>query len=371
MTARYIMIGGFLGAGKTTAMSAFGHWLKKHNLSCGLITNDQAAGLVDSYLLRQDGFAVEEIAGGCFCCRFESLKLASENLTEAIAPDVFLAEPVGSCTDLIATVSIPLQRLYGDRFAVAPLSVMIDPKRLQKRLGLISGRPFSEKVRYIFDKQIEEADILVLNKIDLFEVNEIESLKYEIQKRWPTKTLFCVSVREDIGLENWFEMLLDQVWAPSPTMSLDYELYARGEAALGWVNVLIHLNFGDEIDGNDFLLTFARLLHLELQKLNALIAHLKMTLDNVGTPAKIASLSVIDDDGQIEVRDRLDSGIENGTLLVNLRAQIDDDIPPHHLTNCIELAFKGLNRSNLIFSMSQCQNFRPAPPVPTHRIMIE
>ena len=142
MTPTFLMIGGFLGAGKTSAMRAFGQWLQKRNLTCGLITNDQAQGLVDTQLLRQDGFVVEEIAGGCFCCRFDSLTRAADNLTASMTPDVFLAEPVGSCTDLIATVSLPLQERYGHQYVIAPLSVMIDPKRLQKRLGLLAGRPF-------------------------------------------------------------------------------------------------------------------------------------------------------------------------------------------------------------------------------------
>ena len=68
----------------------------------GLITNDQSVGLVDSAILSHNGeFAVEEITGGCFCCRFNSLLEASESaVSEASRPDVFIAEPVGSCTDL-------------------------------------------------------------------------------------------------------------------------------------------------------------------------------------------------------------------------------------------------------------------------------
>ena len=38
--ARYIMIGGFLGAGKTTAMLRLAHQLVKEGKTVGLITND-------------------------------------------------------------------------------------------------------------------------------------------------------------------------------------------------------------------------------------------------------------------------------------------------------------------------------------------
>ncbi len=95
---------GFLGAGKTTAIGRLAAHLTAQGHKVGLITNDQAGGLVDTRVLRSQGFATEEIAGGCFCCRFNSLVQAAGKLTEDTKPDIFIAEPVGSCTDLVATV---------------------------------------------------------------------------------------------------------------------------------------------------------------------------------------------------------------------------------------------------------------------------
>ena len=46
--ARYILIGGFLGAGKTTAILKLAEHLKAQHQRVGLITNDQAGGLVDT-----------------------------------------------------------------------------------------------------------------------------------------------------------------------------------------------------------------------------------------------------------------------------------------------------------------------------------
>ena len=81
-----------------------------------MITNDQAEGLVDTALLEELNLPVREIVGGCFCCRSETLVQALESLEEGeenahpreagrgaagIRPNVFIAEPVGSCTDLV------------------------------------------------------------------------------------------------------------------------------------------------------------------------------------------------------------------------------------------------------------------------------
>ncbi|MEO6742123.1 MAG: GTP-binding protein, partial [Chthoniobacteraceae bacterium] len=137
--SRYVMIGGFLGAGKTTAVAAVAQHFAAQGLRVGLITNDQGSELVDTTMLRARGFATEEITGGCFCCRFNTLTDAAQKLTDTTRPDVFIAEPVGSCTDLVATVTYPLRRIYGDAFTIAPLSVLVDPIRAERFLGLATG----------------------------------------------------------------------------------------------------------------------------------------------------------------------------------------------------------------------------------------
>ena len=50
----------------------------RRDCASGLITNDQGSELVDTAMLRAHGFATEEIPGGCFCCRFNSLVDAAE-----------------------------------------------------------------------------------------------------------------------------------------------------------------------------------------------------------------------------------------------------------------------------------------------------
>src|SRR5712691_892748 len=169
---RFIMIGGFLGAGKTTTISRLARHYLNQGQKVGLVTNDQAQDLVDTNSLRAQGFSVEEVAGACFCCRFDDLIGKVGKLQEGKRPDVILAEPVGSCTDLVATVVQPLRDLYGERFEVAPYPVLFKPSHGLKILQREStGLPphaqplspkgrgenwasgFSPKAAYIFRKQ--------------------------------------------------------------------------------------------------------------------------------------------------------------------------------------------------------------------------
>jgi G3E family GTPase len=163
---RFILVGGFLGAGKTTALARLARHYQQRGQRVGLVTNDQAQDLVDTLSLRTQGFAVEEVAGACFCCRFTDLIANVRRLEERGRPDVFLAEPVGSCTDLVATVVQPLRDLYGARFEVAPYPVLFKPSHGLSILRNEAGSGFSPKAAYIFRKQLEEADAIVLNRID-------------------------------------------------------------------------------------------------------------------------------------------------------------------------------------------------------------
>ena len=123
-----VLVGGFLGAGKTTLILAAAGQLARQGLRSAVILNDQGDALVDTALAKAHGLEAGEAAGGCFCCRFSDLMDSAERLL-AYSPDVIFAEPVGSCTDLNATTVLPIQSAYRDKFRLAPLTVLVDPAR--------------------------------------------------------------------------------------------------------------------------------------------------------------------------------------------------------------------------------------------------
>ncbi|MEM1204221.1 MAG: GTP-binding protein [Acidobacteriota bacterium] len=363
--ARYIMIGGFLGAGKSTSVGRLAQRLTDQGLRVGLITNDQAAGLVDTRTLRSRGFAVEEIAGGCFCCRFDSLRSAAEKLDADSRPDVFIAEPVGSCTDLVATVSYPLRRMYGDRFAIAPLSVLVDPVRAGRILGLREGRPFSSKVTYVYLKQIEEAQVLVINKRDLVSDTELQALRRALAERNPNATIFDVAARHDDGLDPWFDHVTRAELGTAATPEIDYALYGEGEALLGWLNATLRLTSSEEIDGNQWMRDFIRGLKVRLMAADAEVAHLKMTLSPDGGLNDLALVNLVGHDFVPELSERLQDPVSSGQLVVNLRAEG----APEDLRAALEAEVAGRPRRDVVdLELEHLECFRPAQPEPTHRM---
>jgi G3E family GTPase len=361
--ARYIMIGGFLGAGKTTAMARLARHLQDQGLRVGLISNDQSSGLVDTALLRSKGFPVEEIAGGCFCCRFDSLVEAADHLDQTTKPDVFLAEPVGSCTDLVATVSYPLRRIYGDRFEVAPMSVLVDPHRAARVLGLEQGAQFSEKVIYVYRKQLEEADIIVVNKSDAIPEGLRERLVSTLQSTFPRAKVVCISAKEGTGLDAWFDLLAHSPAGRAPSMDLNYDLYAEGEALLGWLNCTVRIDSDDSFDANQTLLRLAQDLRARIGARGGEIAHLKMTLDSGDGTGSLSVVSLVRSDGEPDLRESLMDRVKGGSMILNLRAEAD----PEFLAEATRESLAGLG-AGLRTTIEHSEHFRPARPQPVHRM---
>src|SRR5947209_696029 len=189
------MVGGFLGAGKTTTLARLARFYQSRGQKIGLVTNDQAQNLVDTNSLRAQGLTVEEVPGACFCCRFDDLVLKIGALEESERPEIILAEPVGSCTDLVATVVQPLKDLYGQRFSVAPYAVLFKPGHGRKILGDAGDAGFSPKAAYIFQKQLEEADAIVLNRLDELGPEAVQELSDLVSRQYPGVPLLRVSAK--------------------------------------------------------------------------------------------------------------------------------------------------------------------------------
>jgi Ni2+-binding GTPase involved in maturation of urease and hydrogenase len=361
--ARNVMIGGFLGAGKTTAIIKLAQYLKAKGKRVGLITNDQSIDLVDTARVRAAGFPVEEITGGCFCCKFNSLVDASSALTRSTAPDVFIAEPVGSCTDLKATVSYPLRKLYADNYRVAPLAVFVDPKRCARVLGVTSeGGHFSEKVVYVYRKQLEEAEILVVNKIDTVDAAFRQRLVAALKQNFPQAEVREVSCKTGEGLESLFGRLVGGDLGSVKPMEVDYDTYAEGEALLGWLNANVSLSAAGEFDGNALLMKLATGLRDRLAAKNIEIAHLKLTLMPDEGP-DMASLSLTGTAGNPEATHTLKDPLSRGRLLVNLRAEVEPEFLKSQVTQAV--ASPG---GEVKGQVNEIAAFRPGRPTPTHRM---
>jgi G3E family GTPase len=136
--------------------------LLKNGIRVGVITNDQGMQLVDTGFIRNADIPVLEVPNGCFCCNYNQLERSIQSLQDTTRPAVIFAESVGSCTDLVATVLKPMLQFRPDIKVV--ISVFTDVRILPV---MVKGSRLFADVNYIYKKQVEEADVIIVNKTDL------------------------------------------------------------------------------------------------------------------------------------------------------------------------------------------------------------
>lgn len=367
-----VLVGGFLGAGKTTLLAQAARRLRTRNQRVGFVTNDQAEQLVDTGLLRQAGLPVAEVAGGCFCCRFDQLMAAFDRLLERDAPDVLFGEPVGSCTDLSATVLQPLKRFHADRLRTAPFSVLVDPARLEEALRSAAAPspdapPLPDNVLYIFRKQLEEADAIVLNKIDLYDAPRLAALEAELEVRLPGRTVFRLSSLTGAGVDAWLDWVLQARPAGGWIAEVDYDMYADGEAVLGWLNATVRLCAARETDWPAFCLRFLAEARAAFQRRAAEIAHFKLLLTAAsGAGAGVGGALAANLTGVAAapaLRGAVSALVREAELIVNARAHATPEV----LRAVVEHALRTAANETIQFEITGLRNFSPARPQPTHR----
>lgn len=356
------MVGGFLGAGKTTTLARLARHYTSQGLRVGIVTNDQAADLVDTKSLRSQGFDVGEVAGACFCCRFDDLISTIESIGRDQTPDIILAEPVGSCTDLVATVIQPLKQLYQTKFQIAPYGVILKPSQGRKILKNEPGTGFSPKAAYILKKQLEEADLVLINRIDELTPTELDELQTILNAQYPNTPRLAISAKSGHGFDAYFQFLEQRGDFGRRVLDIDYDTYAEGEAELGWLNSNIRVTSAAEFRVDDLLLDIIRNLKEALVQDNLEVAHLKL----IGLcPSAFGVANLISRDVAPELSLPSHASSRELELVVNARVACDPDDLGKHVESVIRRICEDYSTTP---AFGNTQKFRPGRPQPTHRM---
>lgn len=358
---RFVMIGGFLGAGKTTTLAQLAKRYQQQGKHVCIVTNDQAADLVDTQLLKSYGYDVEEVAGSCFCCNFNGLTDAMSQFETRQRPDIILAEPVGSCTDLVATVALPMMDLLGERFEITPYAVVLKPSHGLKILSG-QGRGFSPKAEYIFRKQLEEADVLLINRIDELSPEAVDQLERLLAEQYPGRTIIRMSAKTGENIDQLMSALAQPASRRSAMMEVDYDVYAEGEAELGWLNASIQLSAAQPFELDALLVELIDELRQRFAAADVEPAHLK-AIGQADGNAAVANL--VSSDTPVTLSLASEFSTRQAELVVNARVATDPDM----LRGAVEQAVADVaGRYGARSEIMSLQSFRPGRPVPTHRV---
>ncbi len=360
---KLFLVGGFLGSGKTTAIHLAVNYLSLHGKKTGVITNDLGKQQVDFQYLRFYNIPAEEVAGGCFCCNLPDLDKNIKSLLHTHQLEAIFAESVGSCTDLIATVVNPLLNEYGSQLEII-LSVFAD---IQVLLSFLQGgkNSFHDNLNYIYEKQLEEAEIIVINKIDLLSVEQLSWAKKIIKKKYGHKIIVYQSSLNLKTISNWIKMILDSNKGPAlrPSLHLDYDKYGAGEAKMAWLDEELGILTNDN-NAIEAGILFIKSVYTKIMALQYPIGHLKFLLNDGQTQRKISYTSIRQPDIRIKKNQFKTNRI---VLLINARIQTD----PAQLSEIISSAILELEFIiGCRIIESKLSSFKPAYPKPSQRISI-
>ena len=334
-----VLVGGFLGAGKTTLILRAAGLLRGEGLRVAVVTNDQDSSLVDTKVSEAHGLPTREVAGGCFCCRFADLLDAAEALRN-YGPDVIFAEPVGSCVDLSATIMQPLKSTYGNRYRLAPLTVLIDPALAAH---VWSGQADPD-VSFLFRNQLAEADLVCISKSDRHA--DAGPLLVAVD--------FRLSSLTGEGVREWLaEVRNSSRIAGAHMLDVDYERYAAAEAALAWLN--LHADVRLDRFSSPAALAGALLDEMDrmLTEGGVPIAHLKV-FDHASSGYVKAGICANGEEPLPE-GDLAASPARRHELVVNLRAIGD----PDRIQGIVRRAFETVEGE---VTVRHIRSFRPPPP---------
>lgn len=351
------MAGGFLGAGKTTLLWEAAKRLMADGKRVGLVTNDQAPELVDTHILHGDGLKVAEVSGSCFCCNFNGFVNAIRNLRTDIVADVIIAEPVGSCADLSATIINPLKKYYSTEITISPLTVLADPSRLCSILQNGDGGLHPDAA-YIYRKQLEEADVILITKTDTLTNEQTDKILADTQQTFPTAKVLTISSATGIGVDEWLQEVCSRTDAGKKLLDIDYDRYANGEAVLGWLNGTLHLS-GKGICWDDVLKDIMSRLSSAISSESLRVGHVKLIME-CGKDYAVSNLTGADNQTTL----RGEAGVaDEAKLIINARVETS----PEHLDELVKNVLTDSLPDNCQEEVLAWRYLQPGRPNPTHR----
>ncbi len=325
-------------------------------ISVAVITNDQGIKLVDNGFFSSEHIPGRQVTNGCFCCNYNELDENIDALINEVKPGVIFAESVGSCTDIIATVMKPLLKFRTD--LKVTISAFADVRLLDLMLKP-GGSIFDETVDYIYQKQLEEGEIIVINKTDLSENRQIADVEAWVREKYPEKQMVLQDSRNEGHVRKWLNALADYSNQQlPPSLLIDYDIYGAGEARLAWFDQELEIISANNEAGTDTLI-FIKELQDAIRHRGFPIGHLKFLVDG---KYKISHTALIDTDENERI-----SLPPSGKLILLVNARIETGHELLHQLVNIVIASVESSRNCKILETSLFA-FQPGYPTPTHRI---
>ena len=198
---KVMIIGGFLGSGKTTTILKISRQLSNAGKKTAIIVNEIGEIGIDGEILASPGIVTEELTSGCICCTLRiSMQYTLQTLEEEFVPDIVIIEPTGIAFP--EQIREEIETMGLSELTFAPIVTLVDPGRF--------GTEAKEIPRFI-ETQIKEAEILCINKIDITPAETVLAAEKMLHEMNPEARVLKFSARHQ---DEQFEKLLLHLSVP-------------------------------------------------------------------------------------------------------------------------------------------------------------
>ncbi len=191
---KILLLSGFLGSGKTSALLQLASYLVRgsgrEGTSVMIIENEIGEVGVDDKVLKAQGLRVKELFAGCACCSGGADLLSDiRTIRDSVGPDWIVIEATG--------VAYPRQiRENVEACFHIPVKILAlaDAKRW-KRLHAYMAE--------LIEGQVENADCILLNKVDLVDKAEADAIEEELRRYNPAAAIHQVVANQPMDDSLW------------------------------------------------------------------------------------------------------------------------------------------------------------------------
>ncbi len=319
---KFTVFSGFLGSGKTTTMIALNKYLSARHCKAAMISNDLGHGvsLADNKLATLSGCSASEITGDCICYVNELLaQRLSAYYDEGF--ELVISDIPGFGVGALEHVYHGLEEKFPGQFALAPFTVLVEPKTL----SLLENGSAGE-LEYIYDSQLKEADLIILNKCDSISAEEKSAFLALLAERYPHADTVAISALSGEGLEELSQALIKgKASMRRPDIGYGGEAFMSAMSRMSEFYIQYRaVVCCDDFDGNGYLAHLAGLIQKRIAHAGHDIPHMKLLAwESEGDYAKA---DIIGKDRGVEVSHRFGTSSTEIAVLLNASADCPADI---------------------------------------------
>ena len=348
--AKYMVTSGFLGAGKTTSMISFAKSINKRHGKAAILANDLgASNIVDADFTATTDILTTQITGNCICYQHENLVDKLNQLVSGGA-SVIMSDIPGCGIGALDHVYLQLEEREPGEFELMPFTCIVDPERLRMIMPEAAQINLPTEMRFLLEAQMQEADLIVLNKKDQMNNDEIEKRVAFIQTSYPDKTVLVMSALTGEGVDEVVDFLLSHKSAAKHReIGYGSEAFIAAENLLSWYNrrVFLEEKNDKDVDYNTVVADIFEEIRKGLKAKNNNVPHLKAFASGQGEDFIKASLIGVDYD--IEYSRKLSKPYSAISVIINARAAADSQVMANIVEDALDLVASKYNLKSRTF----------------------